>query len=106
MRLLLLFAALWLVPLSAAQAADAGMSRKAVVGPAATAQRVIPRSPEASLVWAADACWKGCAMDCGHHFKACLSADAPENCIAQNDACDRFCQRSCRLYGGPLLPLD
>jgi hypothetical protein len=45
-------------------------------------------------------------MDCGRHFKVCLSVDVSGNCIAQNDACDRFCQRECRLYGGPLLPLD
>jgi hypothetical protein len=67
--------------------------------------RAVPR-PTASLVWAGDACWRGCAMDCGQHFQACLSADAPENCIERNVACDRFCQRACRLYGGPLLPID
>jgi len=90
--------------LSSAQAAETGIWRKPV--PPATVYRVVPRSPAASLVWAADACWRGCAMDCGRHFQACLSADVAENCIARNDACDRFCQRECRIYGGPLLPLD
>jgi hypothetical protein len=90
--------------LHAAEAADVGSWRKPA--PPATVYRVIPRSPEASLVWAADACWRGCAMDCGRHYQACLSVDAQPNCTAQNDACDRFCQRECRLYGGPLLPLD
>jgi hypothetical protein len=105
MKRLLLPAALLMLGLSSAGAADATAWRK----PAAAAMevsRVIPRSPAAALVWAGDACWRGCAMDCGRHFQACLSADAPESCIAQNDACDRFCQRECRLYGGPLLPLD
>jgi hypothetical protein len=91
--------------LSPAAAADAGIWRKPAPPPA-MAYRVIPRSPEASLVWAGDACWRGCAMDCGRHFQACLSADAPESCIVQNNACDRFCQRECRSYGGPLLPLN
>ena len=90
--------------LSSAQAAETGIWRKPV--PPSTVYRVIPRSPAASLVWAGDACWRGCAMDCGRHFRACLSAEAPENCIALNDVCDRFCQRECRAYGGPLLPLD
>lgn len=105
MKLLLLLAVLLTGSLSPARAADAGMWGK----PAAersTVYRIIPRSPAASLVWAGDACWRGCAMDCGRHFQACLSANAPEGCIARNDACDRFCQRECRSYGGPLLPLD
>jgi hypothetical protein len=86
-----------------AQAADVGISRKPAV---ATIYRAVPRSPAAQLVWDGDACWRGCGMDCGRHFQACLSVDSQENCIAQNDACDRFCQRECRFYGGPLLPLD
>ncbi len=107
MRLFLLLAALLvaLVSLSPATAADAGIWRKPSAAPA-TIYRAVPRSPAASLIWAGDACWRGCAMDCGQHFQACLSADTHENCIAQNDACDRFCQRECRFYGGPLLPLD
>ena len=105
MKSLLFLAALLVIGLSSAHAADVGTWRKPAAAPA-TAYRVIPRSPEASLVWAGDACWRGCAMDCGRHYQACLSVDAQPNCTAQNDACDRFCQRECRLYGGPLLPLD
>ena len=105
MRLLLFAALLMMTGLTVTKAADVGGWRNPVAAPA-TAYRAVPRSPAASLVWAGDACWRGCAMDCGRHFRACLSADAPENCIARNDACDRFCQRECRFYGGPLLPLD
>jgi hypothetical protein len=107
MRLSLLLLAAFFAAfcLLSAEAADVGIWPRPAAAPASTF-RVIPRSPEASLVWASDACWKGCAMDCGQHFKTCLSADAASNCIAQNDACDRFCQRECRSYGGPLLPLD
>ncbi len=105
MRVLLLAALLMMTELTAANAADAGGWRKSVAAPA-TVYRAVPRSPAASLVWAGDACWRGCAMDCGRHYQACLSVDAQPNCTAQNDACDRFCQRACRLYGGPLLPID
>lgn len=105
MNLLRLLAALLTIGLSSADAAEVIGSRKPVAA-TATYYRVIPRSPAASLVWAGDACWRGCAMDCGRHYRACLATTAPENCIAQNDACDRFCQRECRFYGGPLLPLN
>lgn len=105
MKFLLLIAALLVVGLSSAEAADTGSWRKPVAAPA-TSYRVIPRSPEAQLVWAGDACWRGCAHDCGRHLQACLAVESSGNCLSQNDACDRFCQRACRLYGGPLLPLD
>jgi hypothetical protein len=104
MKRLLLIAALLIVGVSSAEAADVSTWRKPAAATAVS--RVIPRSPAASLVWAGDACWRGCAMDCGRHLQACLAANAPESCISQNDACDRFCQRECRLYGGPLLPID
>jgi hypothetical protein len=106
MKLLLLLAALLMVGLCSAEAADAGAWRSKSAAAATTAYRVIPRSPEAQLVWAGDACWRGCAHDCGRHLQACLAVDSSGNCLAQNGACDRFCQRECRLYGGPLLPLD
>jgi hypothetical protein len=106
MRILLLLAGLLLVTgLSPGEAADAGIWRKPATAPA-MAHRVIPRSPEASLIWAGDACWRGCAQDCGRHLKACLEVDSSGNCLSQNGACDRFCQRECRYYGGPLLPID
>jgi hypothetical protein len=105
MKRLVLIAAFLAAGWVPAAAADAGIWRKSPVA-ASHVYRVIPRSPAASLVWAGDACWRGCAMDCGRHLAACLSAAPAEDCIAQNDACDRFCQRECRAYGGPLLPLD
>ena len=104
MRRFLLILALLAAGFGPAMAADAEIRLSGT--PPAGPYRIIPRSPAASLVWAGDACWRGCAMDCGRHLAACLSAAPAESCIAQNDACDRFCQRECRLYGGPLLPLD
>jgi hypothetical protein len=87
------------------EAADQGV-RATVVSRHVVTKRVIPRSPEAQLVWASDACWRGCAQDCGRQLKTCLSYDSSGNCLIYNASCDRFCQRECRLYGGPLLPWD
>ena len=106
MRLALLLAALLLMMAPGpAQAADAGVWSRAPAAPA-TVFRVIPRSPAAELIWAKDGCWRGCAQDCGRHHQTCLQVDTSGNCMAQNAACDRFCQRACRSYGGPLLPFD
>ena len=103
MKLLVLLGMVLMAGLHAARAADAGVGRQRVEA-SATVYRVIPRSPAAELVWASDACWRGCAMECGRNFKVCLSVG--ESCISQNNACDRACQRQCRRYGGPLLPID
>ena len=105
MRLLLLAALLMMAGLAPANAADAGGWRKPLAGPV-SAYRAVPRSAAASLVWAGDACWRGCAMDCGRQLKICLSFDSSGNCLAYNGSCDRSCQRGCRLYGGPLLAGD
>ena len=103
---LLLIGLLALAP-PPAWAADASIVRqKTTAVGVVTAKRVIPRSPEAQLVWASDACWRGCAQDCGRQLKVCLSYDASGNCLSYNGSCDRFCQRECRLYGGPLMPWD
>ena len=84
-------------------AADSAVWRGRLEPPPVTF-RVPPRSPEAAMVWASDACWRGCAQQCGWDFQACLGHEPPGNCISSNDACDRACQSNCRLYGGPLLP--
>jgi hypothetical protein len=87
-------------------AADVTALRERTVRAPAIVLPSPPRSAEASLVWASDACWRGCARECGWRFQACLPADTQGSCMAQNDACDRMCQVHCRLYGGPLLPLE
>jgi hypothetical protein len=97
---------LMVIGLSSAQAADVSLWRKPAVTAPASSYRVIPRSAEAQLIWAGDACWRGCAQDCGRHLQTCLEVDSSGNCLSQNDSCDRFCQRECRFYGGPLLPLE
>ena len=105
MRLSLLLAAVLMVlGLAPATAADAVIRHRSAIAASMTEYRVIPRSPVAQTVWASDVCWRGCAQDCGRQFKICLSQG--ESCVSQNNACDRACQRACRIYGGPLLPID
>jgi hypothetical protein len=62
------------------------------------------RSGRAQSVWAAGACWSECGSYCAWGFSGCLKQDAQGHCIKLTDACDRRCQRECRLQGGPLVP--
>ena len=65
-----------------------------------------PRSKRAQSVWAADACRRDCGAHCAWDMAACLAVDAQGRCLKLTDRCDRYCQRECRTWGGPLLPLD
>ena len=65
-----------------------------------------PRSERARSVWASSACFKDCGAYCAWGQTSCLYRDAQGQCLKLTDDCDRYCQRSCRSAGGPLLPLD
>lgn len=60
-------------------------------------------SRRSEAVLASEACWRTCTAQCGGQFQACLRVVRIEDCTAQNNACDRFCLKDCRLAGGPLL---
>jgi hypothetical protein len=64
-----------------------------------------PASKRAASIWLADACWRDCSRHCTWQMETCLrAAGAPADaCRPHLDACDRSCQRTCRLRGGPLL---
>jgi hypothetical protein len=62
-----------------------------------------PRSERAQSVWASGACWTDCQSYCAWGQSSCLRVDSQGQCLAYTDACDRYCQKSCRLSGGPLL---
>jgi hypothetical protein len=64
-----------------------------------------PAGKRAASIWLADACWRDCGRHCTWKMEACLRAAlAPADlCRPKLDACDRACQRACRLRGGPLL---
>ena len=64
-----------------------------------------PAGKRAASIWLADACWRDCSRDCTWKMETCLrAAHAPADaCRPHLDACDRACQRACRLRGGPLL---
>lgn len=63
-----------------------------------------PRSGRSQAVWAEAACWSGCQSYCGAGEGGCLQVDAQGRCLKLTDHCDRYCQRTCRLQGGPLVP--
>jgi len=65
-----------------------------------------PRSRRAQSVWASDACWRACGAHCAWNMAACLGHDAQGHCLKLTDRCDRACQRDCRTWGGPLVPID
>ena len=65
-----------------------------------------PRSERARAVWAASACFRDCGAFCAWGQTQCLERDSQGQCLKLTDDCDRYCQRSCRTSGGPLLPLD
>jgi hypothetical protein len=67
---------------------------------------VFPRSERAQAVWAGDRCWKECGAYTAWDLAACLKQDTQGHCLKATDAADRACQRDCRRWGGPLLPLD
>ena len=64
-----------------------------------------PAGKRAASIWLADACWRDCGRHCTWQMETCLRAvRAPADaCRPRLDACDRACQRSCRIRGGPLL---
>jgi hypothetical protein len=65
-----------------------------------------PRSERAQSVWASGACWSECGSYCAWGSAGCLERDAQGQCLKLTDKCDRYCQRSCRSSGGPLLPIE
>lgn len=65
-----------------------------------------PRSERAQSVWESGACWTECGSYCAWGLAGCLERDAQGQCLKLTDTCDRYCQRSCRTSGGPLLPID
>ncbi|HET7850790.1 MAG TPA: hypothetical protein VFL51_17195 [Pseudolabrys sp.] len=63
-----------------------------------------PRSERAQSIWASDACWSGCGARCVWGLVSCIRRDDQGRCLASTNGCDRYCQRMCRTYGGPLVP--
>jgi hypothetical protein len=65
-----------------------------------------PRGERAQSVWASDACWRQCDAYTAWNLVACLKHDTQGHCLKVIDAADRACQRQCRTWSGPLLPID
>jgi hypothetical protein len=62
-----------------------------------------PRSERAAAVWDERACWTECGARTAWGMAACLRYDAQGRCLRLADKADRFCQRQCRMLGGPLV---
>jgi hypothetical protein len=101
-------------PTAAAELRVSRYSMPAVVGPHPPVWRYnspyqeapFARSARAQAAWDAGACWSQCGAYCAWDLNACLYQDPQGRCLVVTDACDRYCQRSCRTQGGPLLPIE
>jgi len=65
-----------------------------------------PHSKRAQSVWVSGTCWSQCGSYCAWGMAGCLKEDAQGRCLKLTDKCDRYCQRECRTWGGPLLPIE
>ena len=106
-RFFLPVALLWggiMLPYHSAAEADAAAVWSA--RPPAAEILPFPRSKRAQAIWAGDACWSACQSYCTWDAVACFAHDAQGHCLKLTDRCDRYCQRQCRLRGGPYLPIE
>ncbi|MGH6790293.1 MAG: hypothetical protein ACRECC_11510 [Pseudolabrys sp.] len=84
-------------------AADYSVRRAAPAGQAGhVIELPFPRSWRAQSVWASDACWTECSSYCAWGIASCITTDSQGRCLKHGNTCDRYCQRECRPYGGPL----
>ena len=83
-----------------------GVLALATPGFAAARQPAFPPSFETARVAAADACWRDCQSACTWDLRRCVRATPQGVCLKFTDRCDRACQISCRLGGGPLVPIE
>jgi len=101
----LLAAAILMLPAGAVAAAEIGIAHYAEP----LAERVymlpFPRSERAQSVWTGTACWQDCSRNCAWGLTECVYRDAQGTCLRITDRCDRYCQRACRIKGGPYLPI-
>ncbi|HEX3341328.1 MAG TPA: hypothetical protein VHT68_19370 [Pseudolabrys sp.] len=65
-----------------------------------------PHSRRAEAVWASGICWSECGSYCAWGLAGCLKEDPQGRCLKLTDRCDRYCQRQCRTWGGPLLSIE
>ena len=84
-----------------AVAADLGLSRAPAYGHGYALP--FPRSARAAAVWGEGACWRDCQRSCTWGLTGCLAVDSQGRCLKATDACDRSCQRDCRVEGGPYV---
>ena len=104
--LLALFLGGILLPEVATAADMAPLRHSSVITGPRIRELPFPRSERAQSVWASGACWSECGAYCAWGEAGCLERDAQGICVKLTDKCDRYCQRTCRSYGGPLLAVE
>lgn len=103
--ILAVWAASALMAVSLASAAAADM-RPRIAATSPGISLPFARSERAQSVWASSVCSRDCGAYCAWGLNSCLYRDSQGQCLKLTDDCDRYCQRSCRTSGGPLLPFD
>lgn len=108
MRCAILLTALMVATISASAdtpAAAADLVRHRHAAPV-THALPFPRGALAQSVWASNAYLNECGAYTAWTLAGCFSRDSQGRCLKHADASDRACQRACRLYGGPYLPIE
>ncbi len=99
--LVLLFGGIMMPNSRPAVGADLGLTRAPAYGHRFALP--FPRSARAAAVWGEGACWRDCQRTCTWGLTGCLAVDSQGRCLKTTDACDRSCQRDCRVSGGPYV---
>jgi hypothetical protein len=87
-----------------ARAADVSLTHRSVS--IAAPVLPFPRTERAAAVWNERACWSQCGAYCAWGMVSCLNRDPQGVCLDATNFCDRECLRTCRISGGPYLPID
>ena len=64
-----------------------------------------PMSKRSASIWNSDFFWRECSGQSGWHYQSCRRTGGPEDCRQALDANNRFCLRTCRTRGGPMVNL-
>jgi hypothetical protein len=89
-----------------AAAADAVVTKRDIAITLPIRSLPFPRTERAAAVWNERACWSQCGAYCAWGMVSCLNRDPQGVCLDATNFCDRECLRTCRISGGPYLPID
>jgi hypothetical protein len=70
------------------------------------AENASPWSWRMRKIRRATRCWRSCEAETARAFQACLRIGNLNGCVQRTETADRDCQRTCRIYGGPLITVE